>query len=70
MNLETEELLEVNEERLELLCRRVLGAGEEHATVVRLMVKKFDQVSIAEPILQHYRALEIREDDTADPVDW
>ena len=69
MNLETEELLEVNEEVLKVLRRRVLGAREEHAAVVLLTVDKLGQLSIAQPTLRRHRALEVRADNAADPVD-
>ena len=43
MNLETEELLKVDEERFKLLRRCVLRARQEHTAEVRLMVYDVDQ---------------------------
>ncbi|EGZ08592.1 hypothetical protein PHYSODRAFT_525450, partial [Phytophthora sojae] len=51
VDLAVELLLEVDEEVLEELRRRVLGARQEHAAVVGLEVHKVDHVSVAQAVL-------------------
>ena len=59
VDFETEVLIKVDEERLKLLCRRVLRAREKHAAVIRVMVDKVVLISIAEAILRRHRALKV-----------
>ena len=59
VDLETKELLKLDEERLKLLRHRYLCPREDHAAVVRLMVDNVYQMSIAEAILRRHRALKV-----------
>ena len=68
-NLETQELLKMYKERFKLLRRRVLRVRQVHTALVRLMVYKIEQISIAESISRRHWALRLREDDAADPGD-